>query len=731
MASRGPPKFGQSSQSSGKGRRPGQGPQKKYLPSDYQQYAATPYPGREVPLPYETPLHARIEVDQEEERHGRQFQEVRHKRYYQLGPSRRQALAQTYVCAVALAARREVAPQAQPEMGTEVLLQRLEAAGQPVPPTASFLQDNLAIMVMEGLLDQIELMRRQHVSALEQIDRAAKRKLSSLEGVSGEIKRAQPQPVRAVESARPLGAASSRSILAMAPASLLLPAQPTAMSTVQPAVVATVAHKPKAPDAPVEESLLDQQDEEMDEVPLTREDFEFMDHFESMAPSAGQKVGPASRGLAGLSHAPNVPGPSKNHRGRKPPILIDNLELADFPADILVWAEPAQLLFLKEVIFPAPPSQLPVVKLTIDLRTLAQYNGLTATAAVDKGKQQAVPAIEDDSDYGQSQSKEEEEAKEGELAAQRFQHVQRNKKLAKKKANRAKAAAAIAHRAQNDFSGRIPDGLGVKVWGLLDVEWLNSCFHGALGPCCYYSSLTNTVFVGADANCAAAFKFSSGQLAKVPGTKVYQFTCRGFPGTPYELERLYKYYANLHIPWRDRIVTYMLLSKLKDFTQHCDVALHNCTMMLLCSNPAYWDLVSPMQGPEDLPYAEKRHIPSHFLRIKDDGSTVLRVMRTPDPNVPFNLDQIARYALIFGRPGMENTWQGIAVDFAYRMHLQTLFGFTLCRALCANSAGKTTLICWMALVMVCPGLYWEAIDAFNKVYDEPFAAQYGPQLTIT
>ncbi|KAG6881429.1 hypothetical protein C0992_001104, partial [Termitomyces sp. T32_za158] len=186
MASRGPPKFGQSVQSSGKGGRPGQGPQKqkKHPPSGVQQYAAASYPGREAPLPYETPIHARMEVDQEEERHERQFQhqEVRHERYYQPGPSRRQAPGQTYARAVAPAVRREVAPQAQPEMGTEVLLQRLEAAGQPVPPTASFLQDNLAIMVMEGLLDQIKLMRRQRISALEQIDRAAKRKLSSPEG---------------------------------------------------------------------------------------------------------------------------------------------------------------------------------------------------------------------------------------------------------------------------------------------------------------------------------------------------------------------------------------------------------------------------------------------------------------------------------------------------------------------------------------------------------------------
>ncbi|KAG6871370.1 hypothetical protein C0992_011136, partial [Termitomyces sp. T32_za158] len=307
-------------------------------------------------------------------------------------------------------------------MGTEVLLQRLEATGQPVSLTALFLQDNLAVMVMEGLLDQIELMRRQRVSVLEQIDCAAKRKLSSPEGVSGETKRAQPQPAWLVEPVRLLGAVASQSMPAMAPGPLSLPARPTAASTGQLAVVATIAHEPKALEVPVEEMSLDQRDEEMGGVPLTREDRKFMDHFESMASSAGQKVGPASRGLAGSSHALNVLGPSKNHRGCKPPILIDNLELVDFPADIPTWAEPAQLLFLKEVIFPALPSQLAVVKLTTDPCTPAQYDGLTATAAAGKGKQQAVPTIKDDSDYGQLQSEEEEEAEEGESAAQRFQH---------------------------------------------------------------------------------------------------------------------------------------------------------------------------------------------------------------------------------------------------------------------------------------------------------------------
>ncbi|KAG6875509.1 hypothetical protein C0992_003553, partial [Termitomyces sp. T32_za158] len=220
----------------------------------------------------------------------------------------------------------------------------------------------------------------------------------------------------------------------------------------------------------------------------------------------------------------------------------------------------------------------------------------------------------------QSYSKKEEGAKEGEMTAQHFQCVQCNKKLAKKE-NRAKNAVALAHRAQNNFSGHIPDGLGVKVWGPLNVERLNSCFRGALALCCYYSYFTNT---RADANHAIAFKFSSGKSAKVPGTKVYQFACQGFPGTPYKLKQLYKYYANPHVPHRNRIVVYILLSKLKDFTQRCNVSLHDCTMTLLYLDPSYRNLINPMQGPEDLSFAEKHHILSCFLRIKDDGSTALR-----------------------------------------------------------------------------------------------------------
>ncbi|KAG6882590.1 hypothetical protein C0995_014343 [Termitomyces sp. Mi166 len=112
--------------------------------------------------------------------------------------------------------------------GDEVLLQHLEQAGQPVPATAAFLWDDLAIMVMEGLLDQIELMRRQRISMLEQIECIGKRKAPAFEEPMVEPKQARapsqhpqelawapahtvarlpPQPLKLVS-----GASTSRSV---------------------------------------------------------------------------------------------------------------------------------------------------------------------------------------------------------------------------------------------------------------------------------------------------------------------------------------------------------------------------------------------------------------------------------------------------------------------------------------------------------------------------------------
>ncbi|KAG6870939.1 hypothetical protein C0995_009577 [Termitomyces sp. Mi166 len=85
--------------------------------------------------------------------------------------------------------RQEHVPYTQPV--NKALLQHLEQAGQPVPATAAFLQDSLAIVVLEGLLDQIEMMKRQRVTTLEHIERTGKCKAPAYKEPMVEPKRAR------------------------------------------------------------------------------------------------------------------------------------------------------------------------------------------------------------------------------------------------------------------------------------------------------------------------------------------------------------------------------------------------------------------------------------------------------------------------------------------------------------------------------------------------------------
>ncbi|KAG6882193.1 hypothetical protein C0993_011630, partial [Termitomyces sp. T159_Od127] len=246
------------------------------------------------------------------------------------------------------------------------------------------------------------------------------------------------------------------------------------------------------------------------------------------------------------------------------------LKIVDFSANIPEQAEAAQMLFMKAMVFPAPPEQVVVVALPTDLCTPVQYDGIVATMAAEKGKHCEVPPINNDSNYGELQFKEEEE-EEGKTPTQCLQCIQQNKKITKKKANKAKAAAALMHQAQNNFSGHIPNGLRVKIWRLLNVKQLNLFFHEAIGPCCYYLYQTNTVFVSAKANQVATFKFSSGQQAKIPSTMVYKFAHHGFSSMLFKLEQLHKYYMNPHILCHNYVIAYMLLTELQEFAWKCDV----------------------------------------------------------------------------------------------------------------------------------------------------------------
>ncbi|KAG6893626.1 hypothetical protein C0993_000655 [Termitomyces sp. T159_Od127] len=158
-------------------------------------------------------------------------------------------------------------------------------------------------MVMEGLLDQIKLMRRQRITTLEQIDRTAKRKLPVHEGSSTEPKWAKPQPPQPMEVARAVAPVVACPGPAVALTTLVLPVQPPAA----PAQAAPI--ESQAPDAPLTELSLEQRDEEMFDGPLDQDKMGLLDTMNSgarMRTSVSQTAGPLNWGLVMSAMGPDI-----------------------------------------------------------------------------------------------------------------------------------------------------------------------------------------------------------------------------------------------------------------------------------------------------------------------------------------------------------------------------------------------------------------------------------------
>ncbi|KAG6897692.1 hypothetical protein C0992_012161 [Termitomyces sp. T32_za158] len=154
-------------------------------------------------------------------------------------------------------------------------------------------------------------MRRQRITVLEQIDCAAKRKISGYK--------------------RPIVPVADCSGPAVVLTTLTLPVWPPA-APVQAAP--TISQAPKVPLA---ELLLEQQDEEMLNAPLDWDEIALVDAIEAgthTRVSILQLAGPSNRGLAMSSHAPGMQGPSRPPWRHKPLLKITDMELVDFLASV-------------------------------------------------------------------------------------------------------------------------------------------------------------------------------------------------------------------------------------------------------------------------------------------------------------------------------------------------------------------------------------------------------------
>src|SRR5262249_31707973 len=94
----------------------------------------------------------------------------------------------------------------------------------------------------------------------------------------------------------------------------------------------------------------------------------------------------------------------------------------------------------------------------------------------------------------------------------------------------------------------------------------------------------------------------------------------------------------------------------------------------------------------------------------------------PELSCMLELDHVGLWITLHAHPGSTNAINGIIINHAYRIHCRSLFGYGLMWALAPCHWTCHVIYTWQfVFIMATPGLYWEAINKYNKEHPEaPF-----------
>lgn len=139
----------------------------------------------------------------------------------------------------------------------------------------------------------------------------------------------------------------------------------------------------------------------------------------------------------------------------------------------------------------------------------------------------------------------------------------------------------------------------------------------------------------------------------------------------------------------------MLFTEFQHFAGMMEAEFWDDTMQYVLSKEKFVSVADPhrLEVSENEALLEWVTIPACLTMRKEDGNLQSVVMHPPPLTQPFELNVLARYAIVFGWPGLDNVFTGLAFNLAYQIHYQTLFGYALAWAVCVSGVGCPTVVC--------------------------------------
>ena len=144
------------------------------------------------------------------------------------------------------------------------------------------------------------------------------------------------------------------------------------------------------------------------------------------------------------------------------------------------------------------------------------------------------------------------------------------------------------------------------------------------------------------------------------------------------------------------------------------------------------EVFNPSKNPKVSPHA---WIKTTFPVDQSHGHIGRATRATKGAGIPpptseqmLQVDALAQYLILHGRPGGTSHIPGIIFDYMYRVDRRSVFGLGLARSLAPTSPhAKTIFIRLFATVAASINCYREAVDQYNQDHpDSPFVTQVGP-----
>ncbi|PPQ84565.1 hypothetical protein CVT24_006596 [Panaeolus cyanescens] len=128
-----------------------------------------------------------------------------------------------------------------------------------------------------------------------------------------------------------------------------------------------------------------------------------------------------------------------------------------------------------------------------------------------------------------------------------------------------------------------------------------------------------------------------------------------------------------------------------------------------------------------VPPEQERHAP--YGRAGDEKVGI----PLPPRRDLLQVDQLARYALLHGRPGSPSPMMGVCIDRMLRVDRRTVFGAGLLKLLSpVRREYRPAFAREFGCLMAQPHAYHQAVDQYNKDHPgDPFMPQFGPTFSIS